>query len=525
MNPSIITESNVSHWRRQHWLIVLMVLAAWVLVTAAIQRPSYWIDEKISMDIASADSFAGVIQNVADGERRPPAYHLGLWAITTLGGQHERVGRLYSAMWVVLFVPAAFQLARHFGGIRAGVIAATLAASSSLLMSYGQIIRYYTMVATLAALSYATFFALARSDPRRAPSASAFVRYLIPTVLLIACDFPAYGVLAAQNALVFLLLARKRTRTRVIQLLLPRWVFTQGVLAAVILVWMPVVLHQRERDFGAADLSNSIAGALLRLAYPFYAWFSGENLFPWSPVAILVIIASCLAAVLGLTALARLRKSKLTTWLIAFLIPFTLSQYLLSTVASDSPFVNAAARSMSVMGLLLALVACGIAAIRRQVIRMSVVVVIVAGNLIGLVNYYNARDTINPIYSTPAREAAQWLSANYKTGDIVITESDTMVATYLPQEIANKSFTPDQHDAVLEYARANPRSRVWLVTLGRDRTRNETSENLAIALENLLPNRVRSGFAEQDALYRALKSRLLSREVYRYRLSIDRFAP
>lgn len=524
MNSSNIATSRSNHWRRQHWLAVLLTLLAWLLVTAAIQRPSLWIDEKISLEIASANSFAGVIQNVADGERRPPAYHLGLWAITTLGGQHERIGRLYSAMWAVLFVPAVFVLAHRFGGVRAGVIAAVLAACSSLLMSYGQIIRYYTMVATLAALSYAAFFALARSDLARRPAFSAFARYLLPTLLLITCDFPAYGVLAAQNALVLFMLVRKRTRPFT-RRLLPGWVIAQGVLVIFILAWMPVVLQQRERDFGAADLSNSLAGAMLRVVYPFYAWFAGENLFPWSPIAVLVIIAAGLAMVLGLIALARRRENGLITWLIAFLIPFALSQYLLGTVANDSPFVNAAARSMSVMGLLFALAACGIAAIRRPALQVAFVGVIAAGNLVGLMNYYNARDTINPIYSTPAREAAQWLSENFREGDLIVNEADTLVNEYLPAALADHTLTPDALDAVLNHIRVNPESRVWLVTLGRDRTRITVDENVATALQSSLPNRELTGFAEQDPLYRTVKSRILGREAYPYRLSIEKFSP
>lgn len=525
MIPSRPDPLSETSWRSRRWLILILTLMAWILATTAIQRPSYWIDEKISMDIAAADSLTGVIQNVAKGERRPPAYHLGLWAITSLSGSDERIGRLYSAMWAVLFVPAVFQLARHFGRMRAGVIAAILAACSSLLMSYGQIIRYYTMVAALSTLSFATFLTLTRASCRRTPPVYLYGRFLFVTALLIASDFPAYGVLAAQNVLIGLMLARKSTRTSTLHLLLRGWVITQTVLVAIILSWMPIALQQGARDLGAADLANSFPGAILRVTYPFYAWLIGENVFPWSPIAIIAMGASIAALLLGLIAMARQRDGAFVTWVIAFLAPFTLSQYLLSTVANDSPFVNAAARTMSVFGLLLTLVACGINSIRRTDLSVGLAGVLVAGNVFGLANYYNARDTINPIYSTPAREAAQWLYANYRAGDIVIAESDTMVQHYLPREIAGETLSPDQSDAVRERMRANPLSHVWLVTLGRDRTRNATSETLAAAIESRLPNRKRIGFAEQDALYRLLKTRLLGREAYQNRLVIDRFSP
>ena len=150
------------------------------------------------MDAATAATPQQVIANVIQMERRPPAYHLGLWLWLELTGGSERMARLYSAFWLILLVPATYQLARCFGDERSASWAALLAATAPALISYGQIIRYYSMVAALSALSFALFWRLMQ-QPRKP-----WIAYTLVTLGLLYCDYPAFGVVAAQNMLALL---------------------------------------------------------------------------------------------------------------------------------------------------------------------------------------------------------------------------------------------------------------------------------------------------------------------------------
>lgn len=496
------------------WLALFATLLCATLLAVDIQRPSYWLDEKISIDIAAPDDPVKVIGNVIEGERRPPGYHLSLWAWTRLVGVNERAARLHSALWAILFIPVTYALTRRFSTRKAAACAAILAALAQVTIGYGQTVRYYTMVATLSALSFALFFAVMRHPARR----KLWVAYIATTLLLLYTDYPAYGVVIAQNILALFWWLKRAPADHPRR----RWIISQSALALVAALWLPVLLAQRARDFGAADLSNSLAGTALRIIYPFYAWLVGETLFPWAVLAILGAIAALLVMCIGFI---RLHNKHKPTWLIAFGVPFIVAQVMLGIVATDSPFVNAPARSMACAGLLFGLMGVGIASLRPRAFTTLTAVMLLISHSAALVNYYRGNDYINTVYNTPAREVAQTIATQAQPADAVVTESDSMVSYYLPDQLRANHFAPDQVDALRAYLTNHPQAVVWQVIMGRDRTRNEISANLGQWLASVYSTGSSTGFAEQDATYRALKSRLIGREAYRYRLVLDEYQP
>ncbi len=498
-------------WSRVSWLVVLFTALAAALLLAELQRPSYWIDEKISVDAATGDTPQQILANVMAMERRPPAYHLGLWIWLKLTGYTERMARLYSVWWVVLLIPATYQLTRCFADERSAGLAALLAATAPVLISYGQIIRYYSMVATLSALSFVLFWRIMQR-PRKP-----WIAYVVVTILLLYTDYPAFGVVAAQNLLAVLWWRSKPDHPRW------KWFGVQAGLAVAVLIWIPVVLAQGVRDFGAADLSNSLIGSVLKAAYPFYAWIVGENIFPWMPLAILGLIVGGLLALRGMIELSR--SQRLSSWLIAFGLPFIVSQVLLTTVATDSPFINAPERSMACAALLLAVMGIGLGALKSRWLTGAALLALIVPHAVSTVNYYRGTDFINSVYNTPAREVAETISAQARPGDVVVTEVDSMIELYLPAVYQATHFYPQQTTEIQDYLTAHPHAAVWLAVLGRDRTRNDLSAHLSDLLQ---PNRrlcATIGFAEQDPLYRQFKTRLIGREAYQYRVTLQELCP
>jgi uncharacterized membrane protein YhaH (DUF805 family) len=491
--------------------VVLLTGLATALVLAELQRPSYWIDEKISVDVATGQTAQQIVANVIDMERRPPMYHLGLWVWLELTGQNERMARLYSAIWLILLVPATYQLARRFADERSAVWSALLAATAPVLISYSQIIRYYSMVATLSALSFVLFWRIMQR-PRKP-----WIAYAVVTLGLLYCDYPAFGVVAAQNVLALWWWRSQPEHPRW------KWIGVQAGLAFLVLLWFPVVLLQGTRDFGPADLTYSLSGIVLKIVYPFYAWLVGENIFPWTPWAIGGAVIGGLLALNG--AIDLWRRHRLGGWLIAFSLPFILSQVLLNRVATDSPFVNAPARSMACAALLLVLVGSGLRALKSRWLLSLALIGLLVPHAFSLINYYRGTDFINSIYNTPAREAAATIAARAQPGDVVVTEGDSIVAFYLPAVLQTSHFFPQQQAEILSYLTTHPSATVWLATLGRDRTRNDVAARLSEILLRSHRLCATTGFAEQDPIYRELKSRLIGREAYQYRLTVQEFCP
>ncbi|MCL4504771.1 MAG: glycosyltransferase family 39 protein [Chloroflexi bacterium] len=490
-------------------IVTFLTLISAILVVIDIQRPSYWIDENVSVVIASPPNPLQVVNNVIEGERRPPGYHLFLWVWTRLTGVSERMARLHSALWSIILVPITYQLARRFTKRKSALLAAAFAAVAPIMISYGQTIRYYTMVASISALSYTLFIDVIHKPKAKKPWGA----YFIVTLILLYLDYPAYGVLIAQNILALWEWFNKRSAPSNH----PRWgwVGVQAILLLSVGLWIPVVINQSGRDFGAADLSYTLVGGLLRIAYPFYAWIVGETVFPWS---IPGLIGAVIGGFLLMYGVIQLQTHKRWMWIVAFVIPFAMSQALLSTIAADSPFVNAPARSMACAALVFVGLGIGIGSIRRNSLLGVILVGLLISHFVALQHYYRGVEFINTIYNTPAREVAMRITSEAKSGDIVITESDSMVDLYLPQEIA--SFHPDETGKIARYLQDHPRVGIWQVVMGRDRTRNNISADLRQWLSSFESLRSVQGFAEQDAVYRALKSRLIGREAYQYRLSL-----
>jgi mannosyltransferase len=115
----------------------------------------YWIDEGLSVGISSHPllDIPGVLRQ--DGS--PPLYYLLLSVWMDLFGNGEARTHALSVGFAVLCVPAAFVAARAMFGMRAGWIAALLAALNPFLTYYAQETRMYALVALLSTIVAGTF--------------------------------------------------------------------------------------------------------------------------------------------------------------------------------------------------------------------------------------------------------------------------------------------------------------------------------------------------------------------------------
>ena len=161
------SSANPAKAPRFPWLVVLAtaILAARLLFT--LHLPNLWIDEQIVVDATTAPNAQSALTQALDSERRPPLFNLLMWGWRQWAGEGEWQTRLLPALFAVLFVPAVYALTRRLFGPRAAGFAVLLCAIHPLLLSYGQIIRYYTIVAALAALSNAAFLNVLRGRATR----------------------------------------------------------------------------------------------------------------------------------------------------------------------------------------------------------------------------------------------------------------------------------------------------------------------------------------------------------------------
>ena len=136
----------------------LLILGGLVLVGLVLRLAvprGIWLDEAITIHQARL-SLHDLFQNLYNGDRQPPLYHLTLWATIRAFGHGEAAVRLPSLIAGTLLIPALYELARELYDRRTGLIAAAFAAVSPVLIWYSQEVRMYEFAALFGLLALLT---------------------------------------------------------------------------------------------------------------------------------------------------------------------------------------------------------------------------------------------------------------------------------------------------------------------------------------------------------------------------------
>lgn len=233
-------------------LIALILLSAFALAAAGIQRDSLWFDEAYTLYIVRdaerpPDGLASTARFVWDSLRsavqraredvHPPLYFLLFDAWALLAGESVLAARLPSALSGLVGLAAAYALGKRLFDARTGLMAALLLGTASIFVYYSREARMYTLLLALAALA-----TLAYLRWREKPS---FGRALIYGLLLAALPCAHYaGALIALTHTLHLLLTRPRLLAR---LLLPG-----GIALLLFAPWIPSALWQLNAHGGPA---------------------------------------------------------------------------------------------------------------------------------------------------------------------------------------------------------------------------------------------------------------------------------
>jgi hypothetical protein len=145
-------------------VLVALVAASAFLRTRALDA-AYWIDEAISIGIASFDltEIPGELRK--DGS--PPLYYLLLHVWMRAFGDGESATHALSVVIALLSIPAAFWAGRTVFGTRTGWVAALLATVNPYLTFYAQETRMYALVAVLGLVVAASFLRVFAGRDRR----------------------------------------------------------------------------------------------------------------------------------------------------------------------------------------------------------------------------------------------------------------------------------------------------------------------------------------------------------------------
>ena len=337
-------------------------------------------------------------------------------------------------------------------------------------------------------------------------------------VMFLYSDYSALALIGAQ--VLWLWLERREHETS-----LYPWLAAALVVGIAFLPLVPNLLLKAAGGGTLADLAGDPRGYILRIVYPAFSYTFGETILPWH---VTVLIASALLA-LAYIALARASQIRRLTafllWQLLACLGFNVLVF--STVAADLPFVTIASRSMFVLPVYLLLLASAVACLPTFWRSMATVGLLLA-NFAALFNLFAGVEYHNPIFAVPVREVAAAVAQGSRPGDVVISDYDTSFFYYWDQSaprgvehyLTEPEELPQAEDAVASGAHPH----VWLLVYGRDRSRDidhtPTFEALLAPRYTLVAER---GYAPVDDLYRLVKSKLIGREAYAYKLLVREY--
>jgi 4-amino-4-deoxy-L-arabinose transferase-like glycosyltransferase len=211
----------------------LVVVSALLRSTAL--RAHYWIDEGLSVGIAS-HPFADV-PGLLRQDGSPPLYYLLLSLWVHAFGDGEARTHVLSLLFALATVPAAFLAGRSLFGVRAGWVAALLAAINPFLTYYAQETRMYSLVALVATVVAWTFGeAFVRRRRRWAPA--------FGVALALLAYAHNWGLLLGVGSVAALALLAARSAGAERRGLLRDAAVGYGVAALLYLPWVPTLLFQ-----------------------------------------------------------------------------------------------------------------------------------------------------------------------------------------------------------------------------------------------------------------------------------------
>ena len=288
-------EPDTSHRTALGVLAALIVLG--LVLRLAVPR-GIWLDEAITIHQARL-SLHDLFANLYNGDRQPPLYHLVLWYTIRAFGHSEFAVRLPSLIAGTLIVPVLYELGRELYDRRTGLIAASFAAVSPMLIWYAQEVRMYEFATLFGLLALLMQLRVIRN-----PSIGNWAGYILASAALLWSHYFGLIVVAVQ-LLVFVgvLIHRSRAGERVRPLALG-FVYSLAVLVMVLIPLIVFAKHQYQVTPAAAGSPSG--------TYDYLSFYSVLSNMAWSlwgyqPDATTVLLAAMwpLALLFSLVLLGR----------------------------------------------------------------------------------------------------------------------------------------------------------------------------------------------------------------------------
>nr|MDQ6915751.1 glycosyltransferase family 39 protein [Actinomycetota bacterium] len=258
----------------------LLVLAGLIAAGAALRFAtlgdrSFWVDEGLTVRLMHAP-FGEMLHLWRQREDNPPLYYVVAWLWTRAFGSGEVGLRSLSALLGCATIPVAFAATARLATVRAGLVAALLAAVSPLLVWFSQDGRSYALLVLLAGLSFLAFL-----RAREQPSGGRLAAWAVASAATLATHYYSAFLIGAE-ALWLLALHRRQRRV---------WAAV-AVPAVVLGALAPVAISQRSGGVAVFLRGSSLVSRAVQVPAQYVVGFQPPAQVAVSVLAFLGVVAA-----------------------------------------------------------------------------------------------------------------------------------------------------------------------------------------------------------------------------------------
>jgi uncharacterized membrane protein len=495
----------------RHSDLVLAVLPPLCMAAGALATKSFWGDEILSLQFASAapDEVLAVLAR----DYHPPLYFLLLRGWLALWGDGEAGLRLFQALQGMLFTGSTLALFRAVFPRRRWHPACLLFLLSVPLWLFLPMLRYYALAAGLAVLSTVLLLRwTAAPGMRRTMMLGATYLALLYT------DYPSSFVILAHAGLV-------AWKHRAVAW---RYGVILAACAIAFLPWMLVVAGQIARladTSRTADLNTGPAAVLLKVGYSLYAFLIGETIYPVEPAGIAALLALTTLLALFLRGVRALPPTALEWFFPAAAVFGVLCTALVTTFLSrHTSFIYTPPRTLYALPFAAVGIGVMLDRIAARGPRLLLTALLASVSLYGCVNVLANRHFFMPVYAVPWKAIVEETRG---ARGLLLSDERLCFAYYARRDTAGLPALVAPADAaelrVLLRHSLTRGNTLFLLLTERESTPSDIPADVLTALRDSLTRVSRRVFVPYDDTYRWIRSRLLKRAGGEGKATLERY--
>ncbi len=510
----------IKSWCKENAYFIAIMLLAVILLLYRVSARSFWGDEKAALDYLNNSLGGFLVAYWKYPDNHPPLYYFLVLLVSKILPWTELTIRLVSILaglgivWLVYFF--TFRVTHDK---KMSLLAAFFTTFSSYFVLISQMARYHSLAAFLSLLVFYFFYQLFVEGYNER-----VWRWYLATMFLVGyVDYPHFiYVVLFTNILYLYRFIRRRPITSI-----KRWLVGQLLVAVLVI---PAVIMLLNRIFIQGDggfnktnlLANSWISIMAGILFHIYSFFFGENIFPWNYAFFSIGLVALLGMAVGL--IVALRKK---IWGVpqAFVLLLSSALIIFNTFfmnIADSrynfivyPKFGFVAYPLWIMSFVLCL-----SALRSKKVRTVIILLWLAVELFGLVNFYNLKNYLNASYFDDFKDY-EFVQNNSQVGDYFVIDADMNLGTY--NFYKNKYFNKVSIisiDSLPKLLASKQFLRVWFFSAGSDGDSMYSSVSSADQIPDGFKIIDKFQSIPVDPILFKLKQKLTGRQSYEYKYGV-----